>query len=194
MAVPEEEIKIKEDETMNKDNAIAQDKHTGRQLSTFKLKTIIGIIGVVMTSLLVILLICVVVLFKEVNQLKTTNEDFKHLMSVISNNSESEKLLIRELKEGFDNQSREISMLRSEFVASPQEFLEEKLNALRDELTNQILSYHHIISDNVTAVTNRLARLETVLVTTEQKVSSVNETIAKTSEVIEELSTIRVKC
>ena len=145
-----------------------------------------------MVICILVLIVCIGVLFSKVHQFQSANEGLQYNMSVLLNTSINDKILISELTETLKNQSKEISNLQemyASFVASPQEFIKEKIEALRDELTDKILSYHHITSGNVTAVTGRLSELEVVMATIEQKISYINKTTGEIHEDVDRLST-----
>ena len=190
--VPEEEVKVDEtaqDHNINED--IKQNtKHEGFWRRGFKLTRII--VEAAMVICIVALVVCVVVLFSKVDQFKSTNEGLQYNMSVLLSTTLNDKTLTSDLTERLKNQSKEISNLQelyASFVASPQEFIEEKIEALRDKLTDKILSYHHITSGNVTAVTGRLSELEVVTATIEQKISYINKTTGEIHEDVDGLST-----
>ena len=191
--MPEEEVKVDEtaqDHNINED--IKQDtKHEGFWCRGFKFTCII-IVEAAMVICIVALVVCVVVLFSKVYQFKSANEDLQYNMSVLLNTSQNDKVLVSELIEILKNQSKEISNLQkmyASFVASPQEFIEEKIEALRDELADKIFSYHHITSGNVTAVTGQLSELEDITATIEQKISYINKTTGEIHEDVDGLST-----
>ena len=119
--------------------------------------------------------------------------------------------LISEQREKIDNQSKEISDLQTKynnFVAIPQDFVKMKVDSLREELTDTILSYHHISIENATALVTRLSQdtnasigeillqLENIIIATDQRISSVIQTAvklsAKSEQIEAELYTLKI--
>ena len=117
-------------------------------------------------------------------------------------NQESNLSLIHELREKTNNQSKEISDLQLKYdsvAAIPQDFVEMKIDSLREELTATILSYHHLSIENATALVTRLSQdtnasigeillqLENIIIATDQRISYVNQTAVKLSAKSEQI-------
>ena len=139
-------------------------------------------------------------LTSEFNNLASRTKENDMLIQTLMNDRETDANRIEGLTEKLNSTSRELSDLQQKydaFVASPQEFVEMKVNNLREELTDTILSFHHLAIQNATTLTNRLSQdtnasigeiilqLEGIARTLDQRITSVNQTFTNKNVQIE---------
>ena len=175
-----EEKSTQESIQEKRDRAIKQHQQPLKAKFARLLCTPLTIITVFLLALIIILAVCVGVLFGRVSQLEKIQGYY----------SKSNVSQIHKMGERLENQSKAIIDLRvqyADFVINHQRTV-EKLDNLREDLTDMVLSYHQVTTDNVTTVTSRLSQLEIALATTQQILTSLNKTLMETVRAVEGVS------
>ena len=159
-------------------------------------------LGSLTICLLVVLGVLFGILFYRDGQKQKRIEKLEDMAAEMMRDQERYFRLIGEQREKIDNQSKEISDLQikyNDFVAIPQDFVKMKVDSLREELTDTILSYHHLSIENATALVTRLSQdtnasigevllqLENIIIATDQRISSVNQTAVRLSAKSEQI-------